>query len=99
VGEGEERSRSEMKTYEIEFRPRAKKQLAALDSVEKRRVYGAIELLRTDPVPPNSKRLKGRNDYSLRVGNYRIIYNFSSGKLKILVIAIGHRREIYLKND
>ena len=88
-----------MKTYDIEFRPRAKKQLMQLDNADQRRVQGAIELLRTDPIPPNAKRLKGRNDYSLRVGSYRVIYNFSTGKLKILVIAIGHRREIYSNSD
>jgi mRNA interferase RelE/StbE len=99
LGEGEERSRSAMKTYEIEFRPRAKKQLMQLEAADKRRIQGAIELLKTDPVPPSAKRLKGRNDYSLRVGNYRVIYNFATGKLKILVIGIGHRREVYLKND
>ncbi len=62
-----------------------------METAEKLRIQGVIEILKTDPIPPNAKRLKGRNDYSLRVGNYRIIYNFSSGKLKILVIAIGHR--------
>ena len=88
-----------MKTYDIEFRPRAKKQLMQLENADQRRVQGAIELLRTDPIPPNAKRLKGRNDYSLRVGSYRVIYNFSTGKLKSLVIAIGHRREIYSNSD
>jgi len=88
-----------MKTYDIEFRPRAKKQLMQLENADQRRIQGAIELLRTDPIPPNAKRLKGRNDYSLRVGSYRVIYNFSTGKLKILVIAIGHRREIYSNSD
>ncbi len=99
MGEGEEGSRFTLKIYTIEFLPRAKKQLEKLDKAEKLRIHGALEILKTDPIPPNSKRLKGRNDYSIRVGNYRIIYNFSSGKLKILVIAIGHRREIYLKNS
>jgi mRNA interferase RelE/StbE len=88
-----------LKIYEIEFRPSAKKQLARLETAERRRIHGAIELLKTDPIPPNSKRLKGRNDYSLRVGNFRIIYNFNSSKLKILVIAIGHRREIYRRDS
>lgn len=95
MGEGEKGPGSEVKIYEIEFRPSAAKKLSRLETAEKRRIQGAIEILKTDPIPPNAKRLKGRNDYSIRVGNYRIIYNFSSGKLKILVIAIGHRRDIY----
>ena len=87
-----------MRTYRIEFRPLARKALKRLDTINRRRIQGAIELLQTDPVPPKAKRLKGRNDYSLRVGDYRIIYSFSAGKLLILVIAIGHRRDVYQKS-
>lgn len=86
-----------MKIYKVELRPRAKKQLRDLDNAVCSRIYGAIELLQTHPVPPNARRLKGRSDYRLRVGDYGIIYRVSAGKLIILVIAIGHRREIYRK--
>jgi len=88
-----------MKTYKIEFRPTAKKQLEDLDRSVRTRVLGAIELLRTDPVPPNARRLKGRSDYRLRVGDYRLIYKFNAGKLTILLIAIGHRRDVYRKSE
>lgn len=84
-----------MKTYRIEFLRAAAKSLKQLERIEQRRIQGAIELLKTDPIPPSAKRLKGRADYSLRVGDFRVIYNFASGKLTILVIAIAHRREIY----
>jgi len=88
-----------MKTYKIEFRPTAKKQLEDLDRSVRTRVLGAIELLRTDPVPPNARRLKGRSDYRLRVGDYRLIYKFNAGKLTILLIAIGHRLDVYRKSE
>lgn len=88
-----------MKTYKIEFRPTAKKQLEDLDRSVLTRVLGAIELLRTDPVPPNARRLKGRSDYRLRVGDYRLIYKFNAGKLTILLIAIGRRRDVYRKSE
>ena len=84
-----------MKTYKIELRPKVKKQLKDLEAASRMRIYGAIELLRTHPIPPNAKRLKGRSDYRLRVGEYRVIYRFNAGKLIVLVIAIAHRREIY----
>lgn len=95
MGEGEEGSGSLMKTYRIEFLRSAAKSLKQLERIEQRRIQGAIELLKTDPIPPSAKRLKGRTDYSLRVGDFRVIYTFASGKLTILVIAIAHRREIY----
>jgi len=88
-----------MKTYKVELRPRAKKQLRDLDAAARLRVFGAIELLRNDPVPPNARRLKGRSDYRIRVGDYRLIYRFNAGKLMILVIAIGHRRDVYRKSE
>ncbi|MBM3720981.1 MAG: type II toxin-antitoxin system RelE/ParE family toxin [Actinobacteria bacterium] len=88
-----------MKTYRVELRPKARKQLRDLDTASRARVLGAIELLRTDPVPPNARRLKGRSDYRIRVGDYRLIYKFNAGKLIILVIAIGHRRDVYRKSE
>jgi mRNA interferase RelE/StbE len=88
-----------MKTYKIEFRPSAKKQLSGLESVARQRIHGAIELLKTDPIPPGAKRLRGRNDYRIRVGDYRVIYSLRAGKLIILIVAIGHRRDVYLKSE
>ena len=40
-------------------------------------------------------KLKGRDGYRIRIGEYRIIYSFSSTRLTILVIKIGHRKDIY----
>ncbi len=99
MGEGEERPGTVMKPYKIEFRPKARKQLKSLDSVAQKRIQGAIELLKTNPIPPNAKKLKGRSDYRIRVGEYRVIYALKAGKLLILVIAIGHRRDVYLKTE
>ena len=55
----------------------------------------AIDALAGDPHPPQSKRLTGRADYRLRVGDYRLLYTVDGGELTILVIDIGHRRDIY----
>ncbi len=99
MGEGEERVGSLVKTYKIEFRPSASRQLKNLDTPARQRIQGAIELLKLDPIPPSARRLKGRNDYRIRVGDYRIIYNLKNGKLVILVIAIGHRRDVYLRSE
>ncbi len=99
MGEGEEGFRSVMKTYTIEFRSDALKQLKSLEKSERQRIAGALEILKTDPIPPNARRLKGSSNYRLKVGSYRVIYNFESGKLKILVIANAHRRENYLRKD
>lgn len=46
-------------------------------------------------MPPKAKKLAGRNGYRIRVGDYRIIYEIQKSVLVILIIDIGHRREIY----
>jgi mRNA interferase RelE/StbE len=80
---------------DIEFRPRARKALQGLDAKNKARIFAAIELLRLDPIPKSALRLSGTSDYRIRVGDYRVIYTFKGERLVIVVIAIGHRREIY----
>jgi len=48
------------------------------------------------PVPPDSVKLQGVDDlYRVRVGDYRILYQVQDAILVVLVVEIGHRREIY----
>jgi mRNA interferase RelE/StbE len=51
--------------------------------------------LTNDPRPFGYIKLKGRNGFRIRVGNYRIIYDIFDLELLIEVIAIGHRKDIY----
>ena len=55
--------------------------------------------LSQDPRPDGCKKLKGKNStyFRVRVGNYRIIYTVDDGVLLIVVVAVGHRKEIYKK--
>lgn len=83
-------------TYRIDVAPRAARQLRKFDPGARRRLQGAIELLATDPRPPGAKKLAGgEGEWRVRTGDYRIIYEISDGKLLILVLAVGHRRDIY----
>jgi mRNA interferase RelE/StbE len=84
-----------MVAYEIEVRPAALRALRRIDRKDQARIRGAIALLATNPRPPGAIALKGRSGLRVRVGNYRIIYLIEDGKLLIVVVAIGHRREIY----
>ena len=84
-----------MSAYEIEFRPAALRELRKIDRSTQPRIQGAISLLAQDPRPPASRQLRGRDGYRLRVGEYRIIYTIDDGVLLIVVVTIGHRREVY----
>lgn len=86
-------------TYSIEFRPSALRTLRKLDSEQQARIRGAIIILAQDPRPPGSRKLPGREGYRVRVGNFRIIYAIENARLTILVVTIGHRRDVYRQGD
>ncbi len=66
------------------------------DAKLKSRLDEAIESLAGDPRPSGCRKLAGTSDrYRVRVGNYRIVYRIDDGKVTVLVLVIGHRREVY----
>lgn len=83
-------------TYRVEFSPSAARQLRKLDGTARRRVQAAVELLATEPRPNGAKKLVGgEGEWRVRTGDYRIVYEIHDGVLLVLVLALGHRREIY----
>jgi len=83
-------------TYRIEVAPGAIHQLRKLEPSARRRVQAAIELLADQPRPSGAKRLVGGNgEWRVRTGDYRVVYEVRDDVLLVLVVAIGHRREIY----
>ena len=84
-----------MSRYRIEVRPAAQRSLRKLDPQIAKRIQGAISLLSDDPRPPNSRKLRGRDAFRVRVGDYRIIYTVEDDVLLVVVVTLGHRRDIY----
>ena len=85
-----------MTRYRIEITRDALRALAKLDKPARRRVQAAIDGLSEQPRPPGALALQGlRHAYRLRVDNYRVIYTVDDGRLVVLVVDLGHRREIY----
>lgn len=82
-------------TYEIRFRPSAVRALRGIAHSDQQRIQAAVALLAQDPRPPGARRLRGRPGYRVRVGDYRIIYTIEDDVLLIVVVALGHRREVY----
>jgi len=81
--------------YRIELRPAAVRALRKLDPQVRHRVQGAIALLAQDPRPPGARVLQGRPGLRVRVGDYRIIYTVEDDVLLVVVVRLGHRRDVY----
>lgn len=86
-----------MKKYSVKFTREAKKRIEKLDAYIKKIIQKAIDSLAQNPYKgkPLSHELAGL--YSYRTSDYRIIYKIEEGQLIIIVITVGHRREIYKK--
>ncbi|HRV69723.1 MAG TPA: type II toxin-antitoxin system RelE/ParE family toxin [Marmoricola sp.] len=82
-------------SYRIEVRPAAARALKRIHPSDRKRVQGAIVLLGRDPRPTGAKSLRGRDGMRVRVGDYRIIYTVRDDVLLVVVVDLGHRREIY----
>ena len=88
--------------YAIELVPSAARELADLDQAMKRRVARRIDQLAAEPRGAGSLKLRGAADvWRTRVGDYRItydyriIYQIEDFRLVVLVVKIGHRRNVY----
>ena len=83
-------------TYQIALAPPAARQLRKFDPQVRRRIQAAFELLASEPRPPAATRLVGGSgEWRVRTGDYRIVYEIEDDRLLILVLRVGHRREIY----
>jgi mRNA interferase RelE/StbE len=81
--------------FSIELSHSARKALKRLSRKDQELVFAVLETLKENPTPPKSLKLRGRDGYRIRVGELRVIYTFEKGRLIILILDIGHRREVY----
>ncbi len=63
--------------------------------VDRARVTEAIRALGDAPRPPAAKKLSGRSAWRIRVGDYRVLYEVDDNRLVVLVVRIGHCRDVY----
>ncbi len=83
--------------YELFIQRKAQKQLANIPQPNRDRIITAVRSLADDPRPTGVRKLTGRDGWRIRVGDYRIIYEIHDDALVVLVISIGHRRDIYAR--
>lgn len=81
--------------FAIQIKRNAQKALAKIHSNDQQKIIDTIYQLADIPFPSGCKKLKGKEAWRIRIGNYRVIYEIENHELLIFVIEIGHRQEIY----
>ena len=84
-----------MARYNLEFRPSVSRDLKGVPSQDLKKILARIEGLRDNPRPVGSVKLSGFEYYRVRQGDYRIVYEIEDDKLIVIVVKVGHRREVY----
>ena len=84
-----------MASYSLEIKRSAAKELAQLPPKDRGRVVARIQALADDPRPVGAEKLSGQERYRVRQGDYRILYEIEDQILRIMVVKIWHRRDVY----
>jgi mRNA interferase RelE/StbE len=83
-------------SYQVTLTATAVKERKQIDSVVRQRIDQALRSLQTEPRPPGVKKLSGKHqDWRVRVGDYRILYDINDEQKLITVWRIAHRRDVY----
>ena len=84
-----------MASYELAFRKSVARDLRAFPKQDVLRIIRRIKSLADDPRPAGCEKLSGQERNRVRQGSYRIIYEIEDARLIVLVVKVGHRRDIY----
>ena len=82
-------------TYRLEIKRSAEKEIRGLSKDVASRIVDAIRGLGTEPRGPGSRKLAGAEGYRIRMGAYRIPNTIDDSAHVVMIVAVGHRREIY----
>ncbi len=84
-------------TYKIKLYKSFTKEVKVLPSRDYQKLIKSIHQLATNPYPAGFKKLKTSEDdyFRIRVGNYRVIYQVNAEEVEILIIKVGHRKDVY----
>lgn len=84
-----------MAKYRLVFRKSVSKDLRSIANQDVARILKRMKALEDDPRPPGSEKLSGLERYRVRQGSYRIVYEVIDDQLVVIVVRIGHRKDVY----
>ncbi len=83
-------------SYRVEVKRSAAKALKKIPKADRKRIIDKIDGLIDNPPNPDTTKMKGNNPFhKVRTGDYRIIYEIQESILVILIVNVGHRKDIY----
>lgn len=84
--------------YQIEYKASVAKELRRIPKVELRKVVRRIQTLATEPRAVGCIKLHGEDGmYRVRQGSYRIIYTINDSVVTVLIVKVGHRKDVYAR--
>ena len=84
-----------MGSYKILIKPSAVKEIEAIPQRDRQRIVARIQGLSSNPRPPGSEKLSGQDKFRVRQRVYRIVYSVNDVEPSLLIVKVGHRKEIY----
>ena len=81
--------------YRVEVPSKITKTLRKIPKKHVRAILAALESLEHDPRPAGAIRLTNRDEWRIRVGTYRVVYLIEEERLVVVVVRIGHRKDVY----
>ena len=84
-----------MGSYSVRIISTAEKELKASGKTERLKLIGRIQALTHAPRPAGCEKLSGEERYRVRHGDWRIVYSIDDAAKVVLIVKIGHRREVY----
>ena len=81
--------------YTVILSRSARKQLEKFSGETEKRILTKLSELESNPCPSGCKKLKNRDAWRVRIGDYRVIYEIHDKVLQVIVVTVGHRREVY----
>jgi mRNA interferase RelE/StbE len=84
-----------MASYELTFKKSVAKDLRDLPKQDVKKILQRMRSLSADPRPAGCEKLSGQERYRVRLGMYRIVYEIDDRVLIVLVVKVGHRRDVY----
>lgn len=82
-------------SYEVIFHRGALREFDKLPAAAQQRIGEVVDALAEDPRPQGAAKVAGADAYRIRVGDYRAVYAVKDDRLVVLVVKVGHRKDVY----